>query len=158
MKIEKKTIFDAIGLIAIVGSLIFVGLQVRQGTIATKASTVAQLKDSWVQLNLIEASNPDLAKAWLDVRTNGFENASPVSQSLVSGFIRTLMHTWSNAYYHHRIGTLDEEQWNPVLREMQLVASNKIYIRVWNNWKFIYDEPFRIRFDQIISENSGSET
>jgi len=46
-----------------VASLVFVGLEIRQGAAATRAATVLQLKENWVQLNLMQAANPGLIEA-----------------------------------------------------------------------------------------------
>ena len=68
---KSRAIAELVGLAGIIGSLIFVGLEVRQGATATRSSTVLQLKDSWVQLNLANATSLELAQAWEQLEDKG---------------------------------------------------------------------------------------
>ena len=58
-----RGIAEVIGLVGIVGSLVFVGLEVRQNSVATRASTNAAVADAFLELNLVLASSPELARA-----------------------------------------------------------------------------------------------
>jgi len=51
------------GIFALVASLIFVGIEVRQNSIATRSATNAAVKDGFRELNLVIASSPELARA-----------------------------------------------------------------------------------------------
>jgi hypothetical protein len=69
---EKKWI-EITGLVSIVASLIFVGIQIKQTNEATRSATILQLKDSWVQLNLASATSIELSEAFHDVSVNGWD-------------------------------------------------------------------------------------
>jgi hypothetical protein len=140
--LDKKTIVETLGTAGVIASLIFVGVQVQQGAAATRSATVLQLKDAWVQLNLAQATSPELSEAWRTVHEDGWDTDYH-ARSLVTGFYRTLLHNWSNAYYQHRNGTLEEDQWLPHLREVQGVVGDPIFGRVWSGWNHVYDDPFR---------------
>jgi hypothetical protein len=56
--VDKKLFVDVLGHVAVVGSLIFVGVQVQQAAAASRSATVWQLKDNRVQLNLAGATSP----------------------------------------------------------------------------------------------------
>lgn len=116
--LDKRTIVEALGTVGVIASLIFVGVQVQQGAAATRSATVLQLKDSWVQLNLATATSMELSVAWRTVREDGWD-ADYHARDLVTGFFRTLLHNWSNAYYQYRNGTLEEDQWLPHFREVE---------------------------------------
>ena len=137
-----KDIAELTGIAAIVASLVFVGVQIRQEAAATRSAAVLQLKDSWVQLNLAQATNLDLARAFEVVHKNGLESDAQ-ARAMVEGFYRTLFHNWSNAYYQYRIGTLEEEQWIPHVREMESAANNVLITSVWNEWNYVFDDEFR---------------
>ena len=63
-----------------------------------------------------------------------------------------MFHNWSNGYFHFREGTLEESQWVPFERELKSNADNQMYLTVWEDWKYIYDEPFQELFDGMVAD------
>lgn len=148
---DKKWI-EIIGVVSIVASLVFVGIQIQQTNEATRSATVLQLKDSWVQLNLASATSIELAEAFHDVSVNGWDVSSYQSRDLVAGFQRTRIHNWSNAFFQYKNGTLDESQWIPIQREVAAAASDDSIRRVWLEWSHVYDDDFRDLVDREIGK------
>ena len=151
---DRKIFVDVLGHAAVVGSLIFVGMQVQQSAAASRSATVLQLKDSWVQLNLAGATSPELIDAFDKVGAGGWDSDSR-ARGLVTAFERALLHNWSNAYYQYRNGTLEEEQWLPHLREIQHNAKNQILKRVWSEWDYAFDDEFRKLMNETLSKDNG---
>ena len=152
--LDKKSVIDALGTAGVVASLIFVGVQVQQGAVATRSATVLQLKDAWVQLNLASATSLELAEAFETVEKDGWD-ADALARILVTSFYRALLHNWSNAYYQYRNGTLDEAQWLPHLREVKTNAKNPIMREVWYGWNHVYDDEFRKLMDDHLAGNQS---
>lgn len=138
------------GVASVVASLIFVGIQIKQTNDATRSATVLQIKDSWVQLNLAYATSPELVAAEHEVLTNGWDDASIQSQMLFAGTLRTLFHIWSNAYFQYQNGTLGEDQWAPIKREIIASMEHEAIKRVWTDVGYLYDDDFRTIVDQEI--------
>ncbi len=153
-KIDLGQTIAILANVGVIGSLIFVGVQVQQGALATRSATVLQLKDSWVQLNLASATSVELAEAFRSVETQGWNNADYIAKELVSGFYRTLFHNWSNAHYQYQNGTLEEEQWASHLREAQASLRNPAIRQVWSDWGYVYDDPFRNLMDDLIAQSA----
>lgn len=151
--LDRKVIVEVVSALGVIASLVFVGLQVRQSAEATRAATVLQLKQDWAQLNLTQMENPQIIDALISVRELGFDNADPRSQLVVAAWWRTMMHNWSNAYFQYRIGTLDDEQWEALLRDMEGESRDNIVWDVWDPWNHIYDEPFRVLMDSLRGAN-----
>ena len=59
-----RHVAEAVGIIGIIGSLTFVGGERRQNVIATRAAANAEVSNAFVDLNLMLAWNPDLARAF----------------------------------------------------------------------------------------------
>ena len=106
---EKRTVVEFLSALGVIASLLFVGVQISQSAAATRAATVLQLKENWVQLNLTMMQNPERKDALELVLAEGFENVDVRSQFIMSAWYRTLMHNWSHAYFQYRIGTLDDQ-------------------------------------------------
>ncbi len=154
-KIDLGQTIAILANLGVVASLIFVGVQVQQGAIATRSATVLQLKDSWVQLNLAAATSVELAEAFRSVEMQGWDDADYVSKELVGGFYRTLIHIWSNAYYQYRNGTLEEEQWASHLREAEETVRAPGMRELWSDWGYVYDDSFRILMDDLIAQSAA---
>lgn len=151
---DKKMFVDVLGHVAVVGSLIFVGVQVHQAAVVSRSATVLQLKDNWVQLNLAGATSPELIDAYDAVGAGGWESDAR-ARGLVMAFERARLHNWSNAYYQYRNGTLEEDQWFPHLREIQHNAHNQILKKVWSEWDYAFDDEFRKLMDDTLDPKSG---
>ena len=112
-----KGIAEFIGLISIVGSLVFVGLEVRQNSVATRASTNAAVADAFLELNLVLASSPELARSVV-VSFDDPEKLSPEERILSLGLWRALFHTRSNAHRQLVNETPDEVLCESVVSEI----------------------------------------
>ena len=152
-----KDIAELTGIAAIVASLVFVGVQIRQEAAATRSAAVLQLKDAWVQLNLAQATSVELSAAFESVEEQGWD-ADEKARDLIEGFYRTLFHNWSNAYYQYRIGTLEHEQWLPHMREIEVGVRNDLITRVWADWNYVYDDEFRRLMNDTISTHAADTT
>lgn len=150
---DRKTLFEAVGAAGVIASLVFVGVQVRQSAEATRAATVLQLKDGWADLNLVQMQNPQIMDALVQAVDSGLDSIDPRAQLIVSAWSRTLMHNWSNAYYQYRVGTLDDDQWHALLRDMEGESRYRVVWDVWSRWSHIYDDPFRMLMDSMKAAN-----
>ena len=61
---SARHVAETVGIVGVIGSLIFVGGELRQNAIATRAATNAEVSVSFVDLNLMLASSPELARAF----------------------------------------------------------------------------------------------
>ena len=148
---DKKSVVELAGLSAVVASLVFAGLEVRQAAVETRSSTVLQLKDSWVQFNLAMLENQELFEAIQMVTAEGRE-ANPRATFTVDAWLRALFHNFSNAYFHYRNGTLDESQWMAHLRDAEEGARNK-YIREFSSeWRHVFHDDFVAFIDDSFSK------
>lgn len=97
---------EAIGIIGVVGSLIFVGGELRQNAIATRAAMNADIAVSFADLNLTVASNPELTKRLAEFADD--PSAAPRdAQIQMLAIWRAVFHTWSNVHRQHLNGTID---------------------------------------------------
>ncbi len=171
-KFSPRNIAEAIGLICVVGSLIFVGLEQRQNTIAIRAETNSSFASSFQDLNLVVASSSSLAKALAQLDGN-LENVSKADRIQVLGLYRALFHIWSNGHRQHLNGTLDPALYQSVIQEISFFARKTpdaktldaktlgantvdsdrrraIMKWAWESEKFIYNPEFQQLVDGIL--------
>jgi len=114
---------EVIGVLGVIGSLIFVGLEVRQSSVATRASTNAAVADSYRELAVLMASSPQLARA-AAAAANGLDTLSPEDQIVLLGFYRALFHSWSNLHRQEANGTLDQAIYESLIRELTVYSAH----------------------------------
>ncbi len=145
-KLQKwALIAEIIGGLAIVISLVFVGFEIRhsaeetrQAAKITRAATSLQLKQDWVELNLTAASSPELAKVQAKWGMEGYESLSQDEKVLFIAYNRATWHIQSNAYYQYRLGLLEQEQWDAVVRDVNGMTHPKyksVFWVIWDEWQ-----------------------
>ena len=162
--ISPRQVAEAIGLICVVGSLIFVGLEQRQNTIAIRAATNSSFATGFQDLNLVVASSPSLAKALADLGAN-LDNISLENRIQALGLYRALFHIWSNGHRQYLNGTLDPALYDGVIQEISTYAGKKSNSKVidgdrrraamkwaWESERFIYNPEFQQLMDSILND------
>jgi len=163
-KITPRQFAEAIGLICVVGSLIFVGLEQRQNTIAIRAATNSSFATGFQDLNLVVASSPSLAKALAQLG-GSLDDISQEDRIQVLGLYRALFHIWSNGHRQYLNGTLDPALYDGVIQEISTYARKTSSATVidsdrrrvamkwaWESEKFIYNPEFQQLMDSILSD------
>jgi hypothetical protein len=113
---------ELIAAIAVVISLIFVGIQIRDNTIASKAATYQETVAYDMQLLLTVGSTPDVARVFFTFvgdPSSLDENEFLQGRSLFTASIRN----FENLYVQHEAGMLSDEAWatrEPLIRNIIL--------------------------------------
>jgi hypothetical protein len=163
-KMTFRQIGELVGVGSVVASLIFVGLEVRQSSIATQAATDAAVADGFRDLNLMMASSPDLARAMTEYAEQPAE-APPADQFLMLSMWRALFHTWSNAHRQDINGTIDPALHSAVVQEISAYAGGtpeaeriehyrgrQIHLRwAWGSERFVFNPDFQGFMDSILN-------
>lgn len=154
---------QAVGLLALVASLIFVGIEVRQNSIATRSATNAAVKDAFREINSVIASSPELAQA-LAANAESPNDAPPEDRVQMLAMWRALFHIWSNVHRQHLNGTLDPALYNAVVQEISMYSGNARGTETvddaqrrarqmkwaWESERFIFNLDFQIFVDGIL--------
>jgi hypothetical protein len=151
------------GIFALVASLVFVGIEVRQNSIATRSATNAAVKDAFREFNLVIASSPELARA-VTASAADPAAASPADKLQMLAMWRALFHTWSNVHRQYHDGTLDPVLYAAVVQEVSTYAgTNRDATQVegadrrgrhlrwaWESERFIFNADFQAFIDDIL--------
>jgi len=160
----EKRIIEAVGFIGVVGSLIFVGLEVRQNSISIRAATNAAVAETYVAVNLAMASSPELSKAMARNAVNP-EGASVEDKVQILSIWRALFHTWSNVHRQHINGTIDPAIYQSVVQEASVYAGKLANLEMsqeleqraqamrwaWANERFLFNPDFQVFVDGILA-------
>jgi hypothetical protein len=152
-----------VGIIAIVASLVFVGGELRQNAIATKAAMNAEIANTFVDLNLVIASSPELTQKLAEFADNPADAPREAQIQMLAAW-RAVFHTWSNVHRQHLNGTIDPAIYESVVQEVSTyvaaaadntqnpeIVRRQAFMRwAWESERFIYNPDFQAFIDDIL--------
>lgn len=152
---------EVLGLFGVIGSLIFVGIEVRQSAIATRAATDTAIADAFRDVNQVMATSPELARA-MTAWPDSPDSLSAADQVQVLGLWRALFHTWSNAHRQDLNGTIDPAIFAAVSQEITTYAQaqrgtaspdlqrrGRFMRWAWTRERFLFNPDFQEFVDSI---------
>jgi hypothetical protein len=162
------------GAIAVVGTLIFLALQVRHSKESMDANTrsldasrklaMAQTYQARAEMRIsssrFEADSEHVAPLMDKLETAGwpkngsaFEELSTLERRRVSAWVTVSQRQLDNYHYHYQQGLLDEEYWeNVIVKAIQSLAPR------WKAISNLYTRPsFKRVVDEILAEASSTE-
>ena len=160
---DWKGTAELVGIFAVVASLVFVGVEVRQNSVATRSANNAAVKGAFSELNLAMAASPELAESIVRLVENP-DDAPSADQLRVLALWRALFHIWSNVHRQHLNGTIDPALYDAVVQEISAyagkfhtsVAPNDVERRkhqmrwAWVSERFVFNLDFQLFVDDII--------
>lgn len=144
-----KDIVEIVGIAAIVVSLIFVGLEVRQSAAATRGATQQALADAAREAS--GALAEDEATAELTMRFLSATSWSDLSESerFRSALLFTsMMRVYESAYYQWGEGNLAPAVWVGWEASIRGVAPMPGVELFWSDRRLYFNEPFRNYFEE----------
>lgn len=128
---EYALIAEIVSAIAIVGSLIFVGLEIRQNTNAVFATSYDQLLADQMDLRMRMASNPESISAFEKYRTVEDVNDLSTLEYQVGGYANSALYQlYERAYFAYDRDRLGDEEWNRYMRWICSPDSERIIDRM----------------------------
>lgn len=146
---DYSSISDIIGAIAIVSSLIFVGLQINQNSIAAKANTriaLAEIARDNIKVNM----DPRLISAKLKL-FNG-EKLTDAELLLMRMQFELIFRTAENVYFQYSVGTFNQEEFNGYDRFFYSFFTDPMVMTTWSERKSGYSSEFRKYIEELSSK------
>lgn len=111
MSLEQAAYFSqVIAGFAVLGSLLFVGVQIRQNTRSQRVVAVNSLTAAIAAINVPAMESPALGLALSSV-FQSWNSASPEERILAHFFLFTFFKLSESAWYQRKNDVLDEQQW-----------------------------------------------
>lgn len=149
-------IAEIISAFAIVGSLIFVGIQLLQNTNAVEVSNAQAGINSWNVLSLAIVTDDELMQAHIDAAYPEYrESDVDVNARRMQFFARATLRTVETLYLQWREGNLPDQLWTGYRHA--LIASfnfNRVYSEVWLNFRPGVSPEFRAYVDGLQAEGA----
>ena len=146
---QASYLAEIIGVVAVVVSLVYVALQVKQNTRAVRLNTVHMVTEDWRDTTAVITGNGDLA----EILTRAFADASSVSggdKLRYYVFMHNFIKMFENAYYQHGDGALDEHYWSGIKKWFINLTDVPGVNSYWQERKNVYAEEFQHFMDSEI--------
>ena len=112
-KVSLDVWIQLIGLLSVLGGLVFVGLQMRQSqTIALAAQQQARMQVFVEAFSTLSERNTDLT----EYLANG---VAPENELSLKNFMNQRWMTYKNDYLQYRLGFMDEDMWHAKFNSME---------------------------------------
>ena len=140
---------EFLGGIAVIVSLIYLALQIRQNTKTIRGSTLQQNTDFWGDL-FLRLAQPDLANVY-STGMKGSADISPITFTQFNCLARSMFLGFENQYFQYRNGILDPESY---LGYERIIAAQILAFRgfriYWEQNRSYYSPSFVSHIDNII--------
>ena len=147
----KREVFEIFGLIGVIGSLIFVGVEVRQNTAEIRGSTHQSVSEQVNELYLTIAEDERLSKLISEMMedSNLRENLNPADQISLDFVILTGLRRIENIHLQYLDGILS----NDAFDRIGMNFYRRQYAReTWEKYKGGFDSNFVAFFETFRDE------
>jgi hypothetical protein len=139
---ELGNIGELIGGVAVIVTLVFLVLQIRQNTNSVRAAAELDSERMRVEWHAIPASNPDLAEIWERV-FNDPESVTWQELGRFRWFIASYFFILEGSWFQYQRGLMDESGWIPLQDAMLGLLTNHRVLEWWEAESSPYSKDFR---------------
>jgi hypothetical protein len=148
---------EIVGAVAVVLTLGYLAVQIRQNTRALKASTHQSLSDSTIRFQAVTLDNAEVAR----IRLAGGEDLSKLTGEEHYRFITAmemLFRLIENAFVQHQEGTLDDEGWHRYAEGVPyLFGKYPGIVDWWDSPRIPFSPSFSAWVDEQLAAARGRE-
>jgi len=127
--------------IAVVISLIYLAIQIRQNTEAGRTSTYQSIVSDFGTMNNNLAGNPELSHMFVDALEN-YHEFNDQEKARISQMFFQIFRMFENMFYQQKKGYLDQDLWIGWKRLMLTYFARPGFQTWWEHRRVVYAEPF----------------
>jgi len=142
-----KGTLEVIGLVAVLASLLFVGVELRQNTAAIQSQTSQDLMDSAHETLDAIITNAEFAEFILNAERS-LADLSEVDRYRYRWYVHRDFDIWEQAFYEHAEGTLNDRLWRAYDKGSRAYFCQPAPAEIWREIKFSFGVEFREHLDK----------
>lgn len=151
-----RALAEAIGMAAVIASLVFVGLELRQNSESTRAAAAQQLATTWIEWNTALVDREPWEAVHRLAAIADPADFPPIDRDMVAALMRSQFQNWANSHYLQAEGILDPAFWDAAMREMRCDLAcdpgwGRLVVWAWEHNRYLYPRDFQILFDGLVS-------
>ena len=143
--------------IAVLVTLIYLALQIRQNTYATRAVSHHAITDALNQLNLTLGKDDVVAQIWI-TGMNDRSSLSDVQREQFDALLRAYMHVCDTMYYQAHVGAGDDGLWKAEERYLNVILTSSGGADWLEENSLSISPDYREAIDDIIQNHRSSES
>lgn len=144
MSLETLALLSQVaGGFAVIASLIFVGVQIREQANATRAQTEQAIAANWMALTQVIADNADSFAAGLVSTNETFAELGDGGRLRFLSAMFALFKHYENMYLQFRKGRLSDDEWEPWSNHIQMYFHQPGVQIWWGLRKATFSPTFR---------------
>lgn len=145
---EIGAIGEFVGAIAVVVTLVYLAIQMRQNTNALKLNVARSVTEELQDMFSLAASNRALAE--IIVKASGQSEWQGVERARYHAFTNNLVRVYENAYLQSRAGVMDLAHWEGMTRMMIDYTSMPAFQGFWEVRKHWMSDDFQEYMDSAV--------
>ena len=138
---------EIVGAIAVFGSLIFLGLQIKSQNRESRFAAMHEISEAFRD-SISQSVDPAIAQILVKAGED-YDSISDSEKLVVTGFVQRLMRVWEESFLQHQQGRLPDRIWNVMVSQYATLMDSPTTVRVWNARKAYYDPAFQDIVDSI---------
>jgi hypothetical protein len=145
---------ELIGAVAVVITLVYLAVQIRQNTMVSRAATRQKVAQMAMAAGSDVAINGDLAE--LLVRDLEGKEITPAQRLRLFARLYVALRHWENIHYQHLIGMLSKDEWRGFRLNLKALFEWKTTQTYWKNERSFYSSAFQDEITTIQKEVASS--
>ena len=129
---QVKAVIELAGAIAVLIGLVFVGLELRQNTVAVQSATFQGMTNTSSDFLVAVASEPELRRVWA-AALNSPNDLSSEDRQIFAFLQQSLTLRMQNAFRQWQTGTLSDEDWRVYQQLTCSLAQNPLFRDYWRS-------------------------
>lgn len=131
--------------VAVLAGIVFLAFELQQNTVATRLEVASHFQDSFSEIEMMIAGDPEFAELLTRGRTGG--DLSTTEQFRISVFYTNVLRQWQFVHFQYLTDALDEEIWRGQRAYFQeVVRGDAGLFDHWNANKTQYSP----RFNELV--------
>lgn len=156
---DWKSIAELIGLAAIVASLLFVGLQMKQSQEIALSQTHSVRSGTVIEQIMSVAENPYYLSALAKRAAGNPDEITPVEHQALMQVANAVMYSVEDAFYQNQKGFLPDERWDASRETLRWFMSGDAHIQtreIYERNPAVWSNEFQQVVNDIIREIDAS--
>jgi len=131
---QVNIVFQLVGTLGVIGSLIFVGPQVRQNTKATRVQVQENMTSGYMLIAQILIDNAEVFTRGIAATRESFASFSDADKLIYFGLIFSIFKHFENIDSQRERGFIDNESWT-AWSEHVVMYFNQPGVKMWWEWR-----------------------
>ena len=138
---------EVVGALAVVLTLIYLSVQVRQNSAAIRSATRADIAKTQAEMNWRVAENPEIGlSAYAFARGEELDERSKL---IATQFVAGALRTYENQYFAYLEGNFSESVWEGYRNNIVFGVTLPNFSEFWSDREQLFSREFRALVDEL---------